>query len=165
LQAVVSNYFVRASEMKIHFPEVVWKGPNEPPATVFATRDCYPLQSEEFRTSVDRKLDSIISRKKNQINCGSVFIYSFEKLKGYNLNAAHHKLGLVYCDTMMEHANEGQLNHVESPKRISAIFERHQEFDLIKRCHILQVELLMFYFLVPALTNFLFSPVKFKKKS
>lgn len=123
--------------MKIHFPEVVWKGPNEPPATVFATRDCYPLQSDEFRNSVNRRLDSIIGRKQ-RLNKTRQRVYLIAIL-GYNLNAAPHKLGLVYCDTMMEHANESQLNHVESPKRISAIFERHQEFDLIKRCHILQV--------------------------
>ncbi|XP_059483409.1 histone deacetylase 6 isoform X2 [Neocloeon triangulifer] len=108
----------RANEMKIHFPEVIWKGPNEPPATVFATRDCYPIQSEEFKSSVNARLDSLIS--------------------GYNLNAAPHKLGLIYCETMMQHANEGQSTHVESPKRISAIFERHKEYELLDRCHILK---------------------------
>jgi len=64
----------RASEMKIYFPEVVWKGPNEPPATSFETRNCYPIQSEEFKNSVDRKLDSIISGKQKNIFFSLVLI-------------------------------------------------------------------------------------------
>ncbi|XP_065353218.1 histone deacetylase 6 isoform X1 [Cloeon dipterum] len=108
----------RADQLKIHFPEVVWKGPDEPPATVFATRDCYPLQSDEFKARVNAKLDSIMN--------------------GYDLSFPTHRLGLVYCESMMDHVNEGEITHVESPKRISTIYERHKEFALLERCLLLQ---------------------------
>jgi len=78
---------------------------------------------------------------------------------------APHRLGLVYCESMMEHVNESQLNHVESPKRISAIFDRHQEFDLLKRCHMLKVVIINAALIVSKFNSFHYSLPEFRRRS
>ncbi|KAF4520113.1 hypothetical protein B566_EDAN010269 [Ephemera danica] len=102
-----------------HFPKVTYLGPAEPAKKPFPTRDCYPLQSEEFKSNVEAKLNSLIS--------------------GYNLmTVPTHRVGLVYHDGMLAHRNEHEPGHVESPYRASGIFAKHEEYNLVERCHRLE---------------------------
>jgi hypothetical protein len=49
------------TEWQLHMPAVTYLGPEEPATKPFPTRDCYPIQSEEFISNVQTKLNALIS--------------------------------------------------------------------------------------------------------
>ncbi|XP_067880362.1 histone deacetylase 6 isoform X4 [Heterodontus francisci] len=51
-----------------------------------------------------------------------------------------HKTGLLYDERMQEHYNMWDFQHPEQPKRISRIFARHQELNLVERCQLIPAQ-------------------------
>ncbi|XP_069687064.1 histone deacetylase 6 isoform X1 [Periplaneta americana] len=100
-----------------HLPCVKFLGSDEKPER-FATRNCYPVQGQEFLCDVERRLNLLITNTK--------------------LTYAPHRVCLVYDERMMKHKNIADPGHPEKPERISAIFSRHQEYGLLEKCHILK---------------------------
>ncbi|PNF26149.1 hypothetical protein B7P43_G04459 [Cryptotermes secundus] len=100
-----------------HMPVVKFLGSGDKPER-FATRNCYPVQSHEFVNAVTARLDHLIANTK--------------------LTFAPHRVCLVYDERMMKHKNTADPSHPEKPERISAIFSKHEEYGLLKRCHMLK---------------------------
>lgn len=100
-----------------HLPVVIYNGDETKPE-FYLTRDCYPIQSKIFLRNVHDRLDNL--------------------KKFTNLNKAPNRVALIYDTEMLKHFNYTDNDHPESPERISGIFTKHEEFELIKRCHIMQ---------------------------
>ncbi|KAK0180458.1 hypothetical protein PV327_006097 [Microctonus hyperodae] len=105
------------SESNRHLPAVIFNGDETKPE-IYQTRNCYPIQSA---TTLNDIHNCLITLK--QIT---------------NLNVAPNRVCLVYDDRMLKHYNQSDATHPESPKRIAGIYEKHDEYDLLKRCYILQ---------------------------
>lgn len=56
-----------------------------------------------------------------------------------NLSKAPNKVCIVYDDRMLKHCNMSDDNHPEKPHRISFIYEKYQEYNLLDRCYVQQV--------------------------
>lgn len=83
-----------------------------PPPTKYQTRDCYPIQSEEFkRQTHDRLME----------------LRFFTKL-----SFPSNRVAYVYDDFLLEHQNLFEI-HPEQPDRILKIRIRHNEFKLLER--------------------------------
>ncbi|KAL1123276.1 hypothetical protein AAG570_002362 [Ranatra chinensis] len=91
---------------------------NEPKPLRFETRNCYPFHSDIDKFNLDMRLNQLISNTK--------------------LFSPVHKVCLVYDSKMMIHRNYEDIDHLEKPERISAIFKMHDEFNLTHRLHILK---------------------------
>ncbi|KDR24372.1 Histone deacetylase 6 [Zootermopsis nevadensis] len=100
-----------------HMPSVRFLESDDKPEW-FPTRNCYPVQSQQFVHDVTTRLNFLIANTK--------------------LTFASHRVCLVYDERMMKHKNIADPGHPEKPERISAIFSRHEEYGLLKRCHLLK---------------------------
>ncbi|XP_012259593.2 histone deacetylase 6 isoform X2 [Athalia rosae] len=100
-----------------HLPVVLFRGDETKP-DLYATRDCYPSQSEDFLSEIDVQLDLLIE-----------FTY---------LGKAPNKVCVVYDDRMLSHTNIPDSTHPEKPERIAEIFAKHEKYGLLKRCHLLK---------------------------
>ena len=58
------------------------------------------------------------------------------------LNKAPNHVSIVYDERMLKHYNVVDESHPEKPSRITSIFSRHRDYDLLDRCHQLQVRFL-----------------------
>ncbi|CAG5102380.1 Similar to Hdac6: Histone deacetylase 6 (Mus musculus) [Cotesia congregata] len=113
-QDIYSIHSEDTKECDRHLPEIVFKG-NETKLTVYETRNCYPIQSEIFLNDIRNQLLSLQLTTK--------------------LNKAPHRVSLVYDERMLKHCHPTDMRHPEIPQRISGIFSKHEEYDLLKRCH------------------------------
>ncbi|XP_015587407.1 histone deacetylase 6 isoform X1 [Cephus cinctus] len=100
-----------------HLPTVIYKGDETKP-DFYETRNCYPVQSPELLQEIDRKLN---------------FLIQFT-----NLTKAPNRVCVVYDPRMLKHINVPDDSHPEKPERISNIYTKHEEYGLLKRCHVLQ---------------------------
>ncbi|KAJ8683629.1 hypothetical protein QAD02_019421 [Eretmocerus hayati] len=100
-----------------HLPQVFFNGPDTL-SSVFETRNCYPVQSYEELREIDRKLDNLI-----QIT---------------NLKKAANRVCIVYDERMLKHYNVVDESHPEKPSRISSIYSKHKDYDLLDRCYLLE---------------------------
>lgn len=55
------------------------------------------------------------------------------------LQKAPHKVCIVYDEKMQKHYNISDNTHPEKPTRISSIYNNHEKYGLLERCHLLQV--------------------------
>lgn len=99
-----------------HLPLVTFTG-NEIKPTIYETRNCYPIQSETTLNDIHNRL--LILKQST------------------NLSKAPYQVCLVYDERMLDHCNTSDATHPETPKRISGIYSKHEEYDLLKRCHII----------------------------
>ncbi|XP_034945547.1 histone deacetylase 6 isoform X2 [Chelonus insularis] len=104
-------------EYERHLPEVIFKGDETKPDT-YLTRNCYPIQSRAFLTEIRNQL---VALKLSTV-----------------LKIAPNKVCLVYDDRMLEHRHPSDNTHPETPKRISEIYSKHEEYDLLRRCHLIK---------------------------
>lgn len=88
------------------------------PQIRYQTRDCYPMQSQERINSITQTLNFLISVTK--------------------LLSPQYKVCMVYDPVMMEHENLNDQSHPEKPARISGIYDRHCEYGLVDRIHVLK---------------------------
>lgn len=103
-------------EIERHHPIVIYNGDETKPE-FYQTRDCYPVQSEIFLRNVHNRLT---------------------ELKRFtNLNKAPHRVSLIYDKEMLKHFNYTDNTHPEAPERISGIFTKHEEYELINRCNLM----------------------------
>jgi hypothetical protein len=58
----------------------------------------------------------------------------------YHHKTPAHRVGFVYHEGMLEHCNTNERSHVECPERAAGIFAKHKEYNLLERCHRLQVK-------------------------
>ncbi|OXU23235.1 hypothetical protein TSAR_003178 [Trichomalopsis sarcophagae] len=100
-----------------HLPIVLFKGPDELP-TIFETRNCYPVQSQDELQEINKKLDHL-----QQIT---------------NLKKAPNRVCIVYDERMLKHYNVVDESHPEKPGRITSIFSKHKDYNLLERCILLQ---------------------------
>ncbi|XP_014219732.1 histone deacetylase 6 [Copidosoma floridanum] len=100
-----------------HLPTVSFNGPETFP-TVYETRNCYPVQSNAVIREINRKLDELI--------------------KITNLKKAPNRVCVVYDERMLKHYNVVDETHPEKPGRISSIFSKHKDYELLDRCLLLQ---------------------------
>ncbi|XP_011501594.1 PREDICTED: histone deacetylase 6 [Ceratosolen solmsi marchali] len=98
-----------------HLPTVSFNGPITTPNS-YETRNCYPIQNKEEITSINFELDSII--------------------RSTNLTKALNRVCIVYDERMLKHCNIEDDCHPEKPSRISSIFAKHKDYNLLKRCYI-----------------------------
>ncbi|KAL0119653.1 hypothetical protein PUN28_007827 [Cardiocondyla obscurior] len=84
----------------------------------YETRNCYPVQSKETLETIEKKLNELIQLT--------------------NLHIAPQKVCIVYDDKMQKHCNISDNSHPEKPSRISSIYKNHEEYDLLRRCYLLQ---------------------------
>ncbi|XP_039760371.1 histone deacetylase 6 isoform X1 [Pararge aegeria] len=101
-------------EKEKHTVTVLWEG-DELRSDVFATRDCYPVQSDETIRLFEEKLDhlSLVT----------------------DLKLAQHPVCYIFDEAMLKHKNICEPGHVECPERILRIHERHRDFGLLERLH------------------------------
>ncbi|XP_014256161.1 histone deacetylase 6 isoform X1 [Cimex lectularius] len=104
-------------EEERHLPVVRYEY-DEPKPEKYQTRNCYPIQTQEFIKSVNLKLDDII------LKCP--------------LLRPEHRVCLVYDTKMMEHKNYEDRDHIEKPARISSIYKMHEEYSLLQRVHMIK---------------------------
>ncbi|CAH0405173.1 unnamed protein product [Chilo suppressalis] len=97
-----------------HIVSVRWEGDETRPER-FATRDCYPLQDDNTKREIMDKLNRL------------------EMLT--DLSLPQHEVGYVYDPAMLKHRNICEPGHVECPERIMRIHERHRDFGLLSRVH------------------------------
>lgn len=55
------------------------------------------------------------------------------------LHKAPYKVCIVYDEKMQKHCNISDNTHPEKPTRISSIYNNHEKYGLLERCHLLQV--------------------------
>ncbi|XP_044580069.1 histone deacetylase 6 isoform X2 [Cotesia glomerata] len=113
-QDIYSIHSEDTKECDRHLPEIVFKE-NETKPTVYETRNYYPVQSDIFLNDIRNQLLSLQLTTK--------------------LNKAPHRVSLVYDERMLKHCHPTDTRHPEIPERISGIFSKHEEYDLLKRCH------------------------------
>ncbi|XP_052741818.1 histone deacetylase 6 isoform X1 [Bicyclus anynana] len=99
-----------------HTVTVRWEG-DETRADYYETRDCYPMQDNETKRRINEKLDHL-----------SIMT---------DLTLAQHPVCYIYDEAMLKHRNICEPGHVECPERILRIHERHRDFGLLDRLHIL----------------------------
>ncbi|XP_053610806.1 histone deacetylase 6 isoform X1 [Plodia interpunctella] len=100
-----------------HVVTLRWEGDETRPET-FATRDCYPLQDDQTKKEIARRL--------NHLRIVT------------ELRSPLHSVGYIYDEAMLKHKNICEPDHVECPERIMRIHERHRDFGLLSRLHILE---------------------------
>ncbi|XP_067008201.1 histone deacetylase 6 isoform X1 [Anabrus simplex] len=100
-----------------HYPVVKFMGSEDRPES-YLTRNCYPVQSDEFKCDVEARLNSLI------INT--------------NLSFAQQRVCFVYDERMMKHKNISDPSHPERPERLSSIYSCLEDYGLLERCHQLQ---------------------------
>ncbi|XP_054266822.1 histone deacetylase 6-like isoform X1 [Macrosteles quadrilineatus] len=100
-----------------HWPQVVWKYTGVR-TDVYPTRNTCPVQSQAFKDEINNKLDRLLAETK--------------------LLKTKHNVCFVYDPLMMEHKNFRDPGHPERPSRIQKIYEKHLEYKLLDRLHILQ---------------------------
>ena len=109
---------------------------------MYETRNCYPVQSKDVIELIENQLNALIQRKllikyfprrlmKSHVtnNCVSVT----------TLSKAPNKVCVVYDDRMLNHCDISDDSHPEKPNRISGIFKKYQEYDILDRCYVQQV--------------------------
>ncbi|XP_025261717.1 histone deacetylase 6 isoform X2 [Camponotus floridanus] len=100
-----------------HVVMVTYKG-NDFKPDKYETRNCYPKQSKEVLEVIDKKLNELILLTR--------------------LHKAPHKVCIVYDEKMQKHCNISDNIHPEKPSRISSIYNNHEKYGLLERCHLLQ---------------------------
>ncbi|KAG4068297.1 hypothetical protein HA402_007817 [Bradysia odoriphaga] len=90
----------------------------EPRQERFLTRDCYPVQSDEFLKKVAERLTSLSIAT--------------------NLTVPPNRVCYVYDDMMLLHRNLYE-DHPERPERLEMIEQRFKEYNLFQRLHRLPV--------------------------
>ncbi|CAG7818668.1 unnamed protein product, partial [Allacma fusca] len=95
-----------------HVPSVKFEW-DQPKPTTYATRDCYPHQSDELQISLKDRLDRLTLTT--------------------SLTKAQNRVCLVYNDVMLKHRNVAEPGHPEKPDRISNIFACHADYGLLER--------------------------------
>ncbi|XP_012278697.1 histone deacetylase 6 isoform X2 [Orussus abietinus] len=100
-----------------HLPAVIYRGDETKP-DFYETRSCYPIQSKETVQQIEKKLNALIQFS--------------------NLKKSPNRVCIVYDERMLGHINISDDTHPEKPDRISAIYSKHEENGLLKRCQILQ---------------------------
>uniref|UniRef100_A0A1B6DQI7 UBP-type domain-containing protein n=3 Tax=Clastoptera arizonana TaxID=38151 RepID=A0A1B6DQI7_9HEMI len=93
---------------------------NHTPVTIqkYPTRNTCPIQTQDKKDQIAERLTTLVKETK--------------------LLSSLHKVCLVYDLFMMEHRNFFDNSHCESPERISSVYEKHLEFGVIDRVHLLQ---------------------------
>lgn len=56
-----------------------------------------------------------------------------------NLTKAANKVCVVYDERMLKHYDISDDTHPEKPNRISAIYKKYQECNILDRCYVQQV--------------------------
>ncbi|XP_046454451.1 histone deacetylase 6-like isoform X3 [Daphnia pulex] len=98
-----------------HFvPSVTFEG-SDVKQTLFATRNCYPVQSNETIDLLDQRLDKLI--------------------KETSLAVPKHRVCFIYDERMALHRNINEPGHPERPARITSIYQKLMEFGVLERCH------------------------------
>ncbi|XP_013183933.1 histone deacetylase 6 isoform X2 [Amyelois transitella] len=97
-----------------HTVTLRWEGDETRPET-FATRNCYPLQDDKTKREIAQRL--------NHLRIVT------------ELRSPRHAVGYVYDEAMLKHKNICEPDHVECPERIMRIHERHRDFGLLSRLH------------------------------
>ncbi|XP_076657244.1 histone deacetylase 6 isoform X2 [Halictus rubicundus] len=100
-----------------HLPVVTFKGTEERP-DIYETSDCYPVHSKEVLEMLDSKLNALIQLT--------------------NLSKAPNKVCIVYDERMLKHCDISDDTHPEKPNRISGIYKRFQEYNILDRCYVQQ---------------------------
>ncbi|XP_018917401.2 histone deacetylase 6 isoform X2 [Bemisia tabaci] len=103
--------------VKKHVPIAPFKFEGEAKLEKYETRNCYPVQSNETKELIKKRLDDLIYR--TQL-------------------LAPKPVCFVYDEIMLRHQNPYDGNHPEKPARLSSIFEKHSEYGLLERLHILK---------------------------
>ncbi|CAK1540301.1 unnamed protein product [Leptosia nina] len=98
-----------------HTVVVKWEGDETRPDR-FPTRDCYPLQSDDTKRRINERL--------NELEMTT------------DLRIAQYPVCYVYDKAMLKHSNICEPGHVECPLRIMRIHERHMDFGLLDRMHL-----------------------------
>ncbi|RZF39849.1 hypothetical protein LSTR_LSTR000497 [Laodelphax striatellus] len=99
-----------------HLPFIVYDYKEEKP-TVYQTRNCYPVRSDETVAHYDNWLNNLIA--------------------GTKLMSPAHRLSFVYDPLMMEHRNMFE-SHPERPERISNIYETLKQYKALERMNQLE---------------------------
>nr|XP_033334353.1 histone deacetylase 6 isoform X1 [Megalopta genalis] len=100
-----------------YLPVVTFKGTEERP-DMYKTSDCYPVHSKEVLELLDSKLNTLIHFT--------------------NLYKAPDKVNIVYDERMLKHYDISDETHPEKPSRISGIYKRLQEYNILDRCYVQQ---------------------------
>ncbi|XP_050669840.1 histone deacetylase 6 isoform X1 [Leptidea sinapis] len=100
-----------------HNVTVQYLGDETKPAK-YETRNCYPVQDEGTKRLIEERLAYLESVT--------------------DLTLPQHAVGYVYDSAMLKHENICEPGHVECPDRILRMHERHREFGLLARLHIIQ---------------------------
>ncbi|XP_058444498.1 histone deacetylase 6 isoform X2 [Malaya genurostris] len=87
--------------------------PPQPEPIRYATRNCYPLQSDDEKNRIEERLTML------QI--------------ATNLNFPPTRVCYVYDERLLEHRNLHEDLHPEQPQRIAKIYQRHEEYRLLAR--------------------------------
>ncbi|XP_058833510.1 histone deacetylase 6 isoform X2 [Topomyia yanbarensis] len=87
--------------------------PPQPEPIRYATRNCYPLQSNEETSRIEARLAML------QI--------------ATNLTFPVTRVCYVYDELLLEHRNLHEDLHPEQPERIAKIYSRHEEYSLLAR--------------------------------
>ncbi|CAG4954053.1 unnamed protein product [Colias eurytheme] len=99
-----------------HTVVVRWEGDETKPEK-YETRNCYPVQDNATKRQIMERL---------------------EHLKMVtDLKLAQHPVCYIYDEAMLKHFNICEPGHVECPQRILRIHERHMDFGLLDRVHVL----------------------------
>ncbi|XP_032527662.2 histone deacetylase 6 isoform X2 [Danaus plexippus] len=97
-----------------HTVVMKWEG-DETRADRFATRNCYPLQTDDTRKKIQDRLNHL--QLATDVSC------------------SEHPVCYIYDPVMLKHHNVCEPGHVECPERIMRIHERHRDFGLLERVH------------------------------
>ncbi|XP_043284790.1 histone deacetylase 6 isoform X2 [Venturia canescens] len=100
-----------------HLPVVIYKGDETKPDH-YETRDCYPVQSE-----------TVVRHLKNRL-------VALKQVT--HLGKAPKRVTLVYDERMLKHCDPTDDSHPEKPDRISGIFTKHEEYELLNRCQVIK---------------------------
>ncbi|XP_047520597.1 histone deacetylase 6 isoform X1 [Pieris napi] len=99
-----------------HTVIVKWEGDETRPDK-YPTRNCYPLQSIETKRNIADRL--------RQLQLAT------------DLTLPEYPVCYIYDEAMLKHKNICEPGHVECPQRIMRVHERHMDFGLIDRVHLL----------------------------
>ncbi|XP_076621765.1 histone deacetylase 6 isoform X1 [Colletes latitarsis] len=100
-----------------HLPTVIFKGSDIRPE-VYETSNCYPVQSKEVIELIEKQLNMLIQFT--------------------NLSMSSNKVCVVYDDRMLYHCDLVDDSHPEKPNRISGIYKKYEEYNLLDRCCVRQ---------------------------
>ncbi|KZC13630.1 Histone deacetylase 6, partial [Dufourea novaeangliae] len=100
-----------------HLPVVTFKGTEDRPDK-YETSNCYLVHSKEVLEMLDTKFNALVQFT--------------------NLSKVPNKVCIVYDERMLKHSDISDDTHPEKPNRISGIYKRFKEYNILDRCYVQQ---------------------------